>query len=105
MWSKSDHLSFEHHNTTDTGVLINFNNAIGPLRIQGLEILSATLDDELFEGGFFTLFQHHHHIPATDRFDMRIDEDQVTIVEAGFHADPVHTQDKGVLTACDRAGQ
>jgi hypothetical protein len=40
-----------------------------------------------------------------DRVGMRIHEDQVSIMELGFHADAAYAQDIRIIAATDRAGQ
>ena len=39
------------------------------------------------------------------RDKLEVDEDQVAIVELGFHADAEHAQDIGVLAAINRTGK
>ena len=100
-----NHLSLEYHDATDPGVLVDLDDAVWPLWIQCLEILTAPLDDKLLEGGFRRVFNHDDHIFSIDRIDMGVDEDQVAIVELGFHADAEHAQDIGVLAAINRTGK
>ena len=101
----SDNLTLEDYDATDLCVLVDLDDAVWPFWIQRLEVLTAPLDDKLLEGGFFSVFKHHDDILSTDRIDVGVHEDQITVVELGFHTDAVHPQDIGVLATFNRAGK
>ena len=102
--STLDHLPLKHHNPTDPGILVDLDDPVWPFRVQGLQVLTAFLDNKLFEGGLCGVFNHDDHILSMDRIDMRIHEDQVAIMELGFHADTAYAQDVRIVAATDGAG-
>ena len=101
----SDNLTLEDYDATDPGVLVDLDDAVWPLRIQRLEVLTAPLNNKLLEGGFCFVFSHHDDVLSTDRIDVGIHKDQITVVELGLHDDAVHPQDIGVLATFNRAGK
>ncbi len=78
-------------------------NPVRPVRIQRLQVLMAFFDDQLLEGRFLGVFQTNHDVAAADRGDLGIHEDELAVVELGFHALTAHPQDKRVRAAPDRA--
>ncbi len=98
-------LALEHHDPADGGGHIDFDNLFGPVRVQRPQVLPLALNDQLLERGLMRAVQAHHHVFAVHRGHLRVDKDQIAVMEPRFHADAAYMQHEGPVAAAHRTGQ